>query len=186
MSNQLVSNQLAALEPPFDDEVASVLSRYPQQDGYVLGLFRTFANSLRFLKKGVPNLLDKESPLPLRAREIVILRVTANKSCEYEWGVHASIFANTAKLTPQQVTGTCQRHIDDNIWSLEEGNLLRAVDELSDTGKMQEQTLRTFQAAWTKEQQLEIFALCGTYSTISYVANHAALPLEPFAARFPI
>lgn len=53
---------------------------------YLLQLFRVFANSPRFLKKGALNLLDKDSPLTLRQREIVILRVCANNDCEYEWG----------------------------------------------------------------------------------------------------
>ncbi|MDF1722500.1 MAG: hypothetical protein P1U65_17645, partial [Minwuia sp.] len=33
--------------------------------------------------------------------------------------------------------------------------------------------------------QLEVMALCGTYHTISQVANVAQLPPEAFAARFP-
>jgi hypothetical protein len=42
-----------------------------------------------------------------------------------------------------------------------------------------------FQEAWTLEQQLEILALCGAYHTVSFVANTAQLPPEPFGVRFP-
>ena len=88
-----MSNSLHPIKEPFPEEIASLLAQYPTVDGYLLALFKTFANSQRFLEKGVPNLLDEESPLPLRVREIVILRVTANKNCEYEWGVHVAFLA---------------------------------------------------------------------------------------------
>jgi hypothetical protein len=180
-----MTNILSPLNAPFDEEVAAVLASYPSQDGYVLGLFRTFANGLRFLKKGVPNLLDKASPLPLRIREIVILRTTANKNCEYEWGVHVTVFASAAKLSAQQVAATRAVSVEATLWTLEEANLLLAIDDLCTTGKIATGTLAAFQATWSLDQQLEIFALCGTYSTISFVANHSDLPLEPFGARFP-
>lgn len=77
---------LKPIEPPFSPDVAEIFAQYPQgKDGYIIRLFRVFANSMRFLtKKGALNLLDKESPVSLREREIAILRVTANKDCEYE------------------------------------------------------------------------------------------------------
>jgi alkylhydroperoxidase family enzyme len=180
-----MTNPLSPLKDPYEPEVAAVLASYPRQDGYVLGLFRTFANSLRFLKKGVPNLLDKASPLPLRVREIVILRTTANKNCEYEWGVHVAIFAGAAKLSEQQVAATRDASIEASLWSPIEANLLLAIDDLCNTSKIAPQTLVLFQTHWSVEQQLEIFALCGTYSTISFVANNSDLPLESFGARFP-
>ncbi len=132
-----------------------------------------------------PNVLDKESPLPLRIREIVILRVTANKNCEYEWGVHVSAFGAHAKLTEAQIAATRSDQVDDAIWSPEEACLLKAVDGLCTFGKMDVNISEQFEGDWSKEQQLEIFALCGTYHTISFVANAARLPNEPFGARFP-
>ncbi len=180
-----MSNKLSPIEQPYPSEVAGILAAYPQQDGYILSLFRTFANSLRFLKKGVPNLLDKESPLPLRIREIVILRTTANKNCEYEWGVHVSIFARAAKLTPHQVAATASKVVDPENWSPVEVRLINAVDELCTSGVISEDALAGFESDWTKEQQLEVLALVGTHHTISFVANTARLQNEQFGASFP-
>ena len=178
-----MTNPLSPLEAPFPEDVSTVLASYPQQDGYILSLFRTFANSLRFLKKGVPNLLDRDSPLDLRTREIVILRTTSNRNCEYEWGVHVAIFAQAAKLTETQVNAT--RIASDDCWSEDESALIDAIDQLCSTGNLTEDTRSEFQSKWTKEQQLEILALVGTYSTISFVANVARLSTESFATRFP-
>ena len=178
-----MSNQLAPLETPFPQDVASILAEYPQQDGYILSLFRTFANSPRFLTKAVPNLLDKGSPLALRTREIVILRTTANRKCEYEWGVHVAIFASAARLTEDQVRATV---LDDTeCWSPSELGLISAVDQLCDTAMLDDETSAQFSADWNVAEQLEILALIGNYTTISLVANVAGLPSEPFAAHFP-
>ncbi|MEM8499712.1 MAG: carboxymuconolactone decarboxylase family protein [Pseudomonadota bacterium] len=178
-----MANKLNPLKPPYPPEIEQALAAYPQQDGYILSLFRTFANSVRFLKKGVPNLLDRDSPLNLITREIVILRTTANRNCEYEWGIHVSVFSNAAHLSEDQVRAT--RLGGSDCWSDNELRLIAVVDELCARGELDSETLVHFQTDWSLEQQLEIMALIGTYSTISYVANVAQLPLEAFAASFP-
>jgi alkylhydroperoxidase family enzyme len=180
-----MTHVLSPLKPPFPPEAAEILKNYPQQGGYLLTLFRTFANSVRFLKKGVANLLDSESPLSLRQREIVILRTTANCDCEYEWGVHVAAFAKRAELTDAQIAATKLGFFDDPCWSREESVLLSAVDELCVDASITQPTLEEVQAIYTREQQLEILALAGNYHTVSFVANTARLAPEPFAARFP-
>lgn len=180
-----MAHVLRPLEAPYPPEAAAILATYPQQGGYLLTLFRTFANSVRFLKKGVANLLDAESPLPLRVREIVILRVTANLNCEYEWGVHVAAFAKRAELTEAQIAATRSGQANSPCWSPEESLLIGAVDELCHAGRIEDATLASVQETWTLDQQLEILALCGNYHTVSFVANTARLAPEPFAARFP-
>ena len=176
---------LAPVPEPYTPEVASILAGYPQRDGYILTLFRTFANSVRFLRKGAPNLLDKESPLPIREREIVILRVTANADCEYEWGVHAAVFGARVGLTREQIDATRLGRSDSTCWSLQDALLIRVVDDLCDRATVSQPMLEDFQKSWNLEQQLEILALCGAYHTISFVANTSRLALEPFAEKFP-
>jgi len=180
-----MANELRAVEEPYPEEVAQVLAHYPKIDGRLIALFRTFANSKRFLEKGISNLLDKESPLTLRERETVILRVTANNKCEYEWGVHVAVFGRSAGFTENQITDTCSSRVDPLLWSDEELVLLEVIDQLCFIGRIAEENLTAFQQNWTVEKQLEIIALCGTYHTVSFVANVAKLPCEPFAARFP-
>ncbi len=178
-----MSNTLKPLDPPFPDNIAAILDHYPQSSGNILSLFRTFANSERFLKKGVPNLLDKGSPLDLRVREIVILRVTANRNCEYEWGVHVAIFSKVAGLSHAEVTAT--RLGTATSWSKRESRLIATIDALCETGSLDDTPLSDFQSDWSTEEQLEIMALIGAYSTISFVANVARLPPESFAVSFP-
>jgi alkylhydroperoxidase family enzyme len=180
-----MTRALAPIEEPFPPEVTALLAHYPKRDGYVLQLFRVFANSLRFLKKGTVNLLDQDSPLPRRQREIVILRVCANNDCEYEWGVHVTAFAAHVGLTDRQVAATRIGDHRDDCWSGDESVLIRAVDELCGSGRIRPVTYADVQALFSVEQQLELLALCGNYHTVCFVANTAGLEGEPFGARFP-
>ena len=178
---------LQPVEAPFSPEVAAALDRYPKaKDGSIIRLFRVFANSLRFLtKKGVLNLLDPDSPVSLRHREIVILRVTANNNCEYEWGVHVAAFARAARLTDAQVRATRMARSDAACWTREEQLLIRCVDELCRDASIEDATYERFQETWDLAQQLEILALCGNYHLVSFVANTARVELEPGTATFP-
>lgn len=180
-------HELKPLEPPFTPEIAEIFSKYPKgEDGYILKLFRVFANSIRFATmKGVSNLLDKESPLSIREREIVILRVTANKNCEYEWGVHVTVFSKAAGLTEEQVDATRLHGSDAECWSEQESVLIECVDQLCERATIADEAYRRFQALWTAEQQLEILALCGNYHLVSFVANTSRIDNEPIAAVFP-
>lgn len=180
-----MTNPLRPLAEPFAPEIAALLAHYPRQDGYLLTLFRTFANSARFLRKGVSNLLDKESPLPLRVRELVILRVTALLGCEYEWGVHAAVFARAAGIDAGQLAAITARPLIAADWAEAEAALLAAVDQLVAAGRLDAAARARFAADWTAAQQLEIIALVGNYHTVSMVANVAQLAPEPFAQRFP-
>jgi len=180
-----MTNQLETIEPPYSHETESLLSHYPKPNGYLLKLFRVFANSTRFLRKGAVDLLDRDSPLVMRHRELVILRTCANNDCEYEWGVHVAGFAEHAGFTDQQIKATRLGKPDYECWSSEESILLQSVDELCYSGCLSVETRNLFQSFFTAEQQLEVLALCGNYHTVSFVANTAEIECEPFGTRFP-
>lgn len=177
--------RLLPVAEPFEKEVAEIFEGYPKRDGYILQLFRVFANSVRFLKKGTVNLLDRGSPISMREREIIILRTCANNHCEYEWGVHVAGFADHVGLTTAQVEATCAAVIDGTLWTEKEQTLMCVVDRLCAVGSVPDDLLEAFQSKWTLEEQLEILALVGNYHTISFVANTARLARESFAAGFP-
>ena len=179
---------LAPLAPPYEPATEQILAGYPKgSDGYIIGLFRVFANSQRFLAgKGAVNLLDKHSPLSLREREIIILRTCANLECEYEWGVHVATFARAADLTAAQIDATVTQAPDADCWQAEEQLLIECVDAWCASGHLQAPILRKFRNTWDLAQQLEIMALVGNYHTVSFVANTAVLELEPGAPSFPM
>lgn len=79
---------------------------------------------------------------------------------------------------------TTEAEINEALWSDTDRLLLSVIDQLTLGGVMQPDTLAGFREQWTLDQQLEIFALAGTYQTISYVATHAELGLDRFSAKF--
>jgi len=155
------------LEPPYTPEIEASLKKWMPPGAAIepLALFRTLARSPLLFERMRPlgaGLLNKGT-LSLGDRETVILRACERCGCEYEWGVHKAAFARD--LVPDEL-------------------LTRAVDELHDRGTLGDQTLAALHARYRDEQILELLALAGFYHLISYLANGARVPLEPWAERF--
>ena len=95
-----------------------------------LVLFRVLARDLRLFQRFMgAGLLDK-GHLTLRQREIVIHRVTARCGSEYEWGVHAAIFAERAGLDAEQLRSIVHGGPADACWSPEDALIVRFCDAL--------------------------------------------------------
>ena len=187
-----MSNRLSPLPRPWPEAIAARLARFPGRPGQEpLALFRTFARSERFLGRGVPDLLDAQSPLPVRARELAILRTTARRGCGYEWGIHARVFARAAGLGAAELAATAAGDPAAATphgwpgWSEADLRLLACLDALLEGARLPDPLQAAFEADWTRAQQLELLALVGAYTTVSLVANVARLPPEAFALPFP-
>jgi len=181
-----MSEILSPLEAPYPASISETLKKYPDIDGYILALFRVFANSERFLSySGPKNLLDKSSPLSLREREIIILRCCAQLDCEYEWGVHVVGFAAKAELNENQINSLYLGSGLDDCWPEKETELISLVDQLIHKARINYEENPSFSQYWNKDEQLEIFALVANYHLVAFVANSSKLELEPFATRFP-
>ena len=177
-------SRLAPLEPPYAADVQASFDAIMPPGAPPLTLFRALATSARAWKKFRAGSLLDRGPLSLRQRELVIDRVCARAGCEYEWGVHVAIFAEAAKLTPEEVAATTAR-LDPAQWSPEEAVLLAAVDALHDNNRWTDAEHAALAAHYSADQILEIILLCGFYRTVAYVCGGLDLELEPGAARFP-
>jgi len=121
----------------------------------------------------------------LREREIMIDRTTARCGSEYEWGVHATFFAEKAELTPQQVQATVLAASDDAVWSARDQLIVRLADELHDSNTVSDALWSKLGQEFEDEQLLELIVLAGFYHTVSFLTNALRLPLEAYGARFP-
>ena len=176
--------RIAALEPPYPDAIAAAFDRVMPKGVPPLVLFRTLAvNQKVFLGLMESRLLERGA-ITLREREIVIDRTCARCGSEYEWGVHVAFFRERAKLTREQIIGTCAADPDASAFSPRERLLLRLVDELHDTAQVSDALWQELQGEWTDEQLVELVVLVGRYHLISFVTNALRLPLEPYGPRF--
>jgi alkylhydroperoxidase family enzyme len=147
-------------------------------------LFRVLARDLRLFQRFMgAGLLDK-GHLTLRQREIVIHRVTALCGSEYEWGVHAALFAKRAGLDADQLHSTVHGGPADACWSSEDALLIRFCDALNAECTVGDALWTELCAAFSEEAILELLLLAGFYRTVSYLTNALNLPPEPFAARW--
>lgn len=165
-----VQNQFDAILPP---------GRTPPT------LFTILAKSARAWSKQMGGSLMSPGPLPVREREIVILRTAALNRCEYEWGIHVALFSEVAALTPDQIGATVLSEIDANFWSDAERALIAAADALHyrsglDAGEFDR--LRTY---YDEPQIIEIIQLAGFYRTVACLANSLDLGPEPGMPGFP-
>ena len=177
--------RVAPLQAPYPPAVQDAFDRI-MQGKPPLVLFRTIAASERaWTKFRAASLLDR-GPLTLRQREIVIDRVCARGGCEYEWGVHVAIFAEAAKLTETQVRATVLEDASAACWDEAEKALIAAVDALHERATLSDSEFATLKQHYDEDQILEILMLCGFYRTVTYLANGLKLPLEGYAARFPV
>lgn len=171
--------RIAPLDAPYAAATQQAFDRVMPPGMAPLALFRTIAHSPRVLQRlFAGNLLDPGS-ITLRERELIILRTCARCGCDYEWGVHAALFARAAELSAAEVAATQARTTAAGAGDLP--LLLRAVDELHDSASIADATWQELAARYQPGQLLEIIALTGYYHTISFIANACRVAPEPFA-----
>ena len=174
---------LAKPYPPEFDARMKVLMRGAEP----LLLFTTLATNERaWTKFSGGSLLDKNSPLSMRQREIVIDRTTAKCGNEYEWGVHVAGFAAHVGLTEAQIYATVNGDAGDPAWPADEAVLIATVDALLDHKKLTDAEWHRLRSNVDAAQALEIIQLVAFYHGVSLICGALDLPLENNAARFPV
>ena len=153
-----------------------------------LALFRTLATNGPLAEAMRPlgaHLLSRGSGIDKLAREVVIARVCASNDCSYEWGVHVVAFAGSAGMTQEQIAATTAPGSDEAVWAPREAALLRFVDALCGRGSVGDGEWRAVAEHFDDQQMLTLLALAGWYHVISFVANGARVPREPWAPELP-
>src|SRR5215470_3581572 len=177
------SPRIPPVEPPYEDDVMDELARWMPKGAPVepLALFRTLARHLPLAEAMLPlgkYLLGRTATLGMREREIVIQRVCARLGCEYEWGVHATVFGATAGLDDATTSATVLGRPDDAVWRPTDALLVRLVDELHYGAVVSDALWAELGAHFSPEQLLEVLVLAGWYHVIAFVANGAGVERE--------
>lgn len=175
--------RIAPLEPPYAGDIQQAFDAI-MRGAPPLMLFRTLATSERAWRKFRAGSLLDPGPLSLRERELVIDRTCALAGNEYEWGVHVTIFAGPAGLTPEEVAATAGVGSAAPFWSEAERALLSGAEVLHARARLSDAEFAALRAHYDEAQVLELILLCGFYRMVSYVVGALDLPLEPGAARF--
>ncbi len=177
--------RIAPAEAPFPAAIQTALDKIMPPGQPPLALFTTLARDPRLFGKFFSASLLDRGHLSLRQRELVIHRTTALCRSEYEWGVHATIFAARVELSAAQLASTVNGGPDDACWSNVDRLLLRLCDALHHDCTVDDALWQALHAQFSDEAVLELLMLAGFYRTVSYLTNALRLPLEPGATRFP-
>lgn len=177
--------RIAPARPPFPPAIRASLDKIMPPGVPPLTLFTTLARDERLFSKFFSGGLLDKGHLSLRQRELVILRVTALCHSEYEWSVHAALFAARVSFTEAQLYSLVHGNADDDCWDDSERLLIGMCDALQNTCTLTDTQWDQLRMHYSEEAMLELLMLAGFYRTVSYLTNAVQLPLEVFAKGFP-
>jgi 4-carboxymuconolactone decarboxylase len=153
-----------------DDQTRGVFDELPHapRDNVVLGTFMRNPQLTRVHSPFVGYMKDSTC-LPVRHREIAILRSAWNCGADYQWVMHNQIGLACGLL--QEEIDRVAAGAESPGWSPEERGVLRAVDELHSTCHVSDETWATLAGQYDERQLIEFLVLVGNYRTIAYVMN---------------
>ncbi len=119
----------------------------------------------------------RDSTLPPRERELVILRMGWNCRSGYEFGQHRRM-GQEAGLTLEEVERVKQGP-DHEGWTSHEAALLRATDELHADAFISDQTWNQLAETYETKQLMDVVFAAGQYNLVSMALNTLGVQLEP-------
>jgi len=124
------------------------------------------------------NYLQRDSLLPERIRELVILRTAYRAGCVYEWGHHAAMEL-LAGLTVDDVESARSGSAADEF----DQTVLDATDELVAGAQLSPETWTRLGRWLDDRQRMDLMFTVGGYLTLAMALNTFEVQLEEGAGR---
>ncbi len=155
------------------------------RNGRVLNVFTTIANHPKMADRWLTfaAYILGESTLPLRDREILILRIGWLCQSEYEFGQHTSI-GKSAGLTDEEIKRITEGPKAPG-WDPFDAALLQAVDELHADAFITDATWNALARRYNKQQLMDVVATVGEYNLVSMFLNSFGVQLDEGVPGFP-
>jgi alkylhydroperoxidase family enzyme len=166
-------------------EQQRILNPWKRPDGSVVNVFTTMANHPKFMDSWNPFGLYilRESTLPPREREILILRMGWLCRSEYEFGRHR-IVGRSVGLTDEEINRIMEGPKAAG-WDAFDATLLRATDELYYDAFITDATWNALAKRYNQQQLVDVVATVGLYSLVSMLLNSFGVQLEEGVPGFP-
>jgi 4-carboxymuconolactone decarboxylase len=148
------------------------------RDRKVPNLYATLVVHTRFYEPRLRfgSYIQRDSRLPPRTRELLILRTAWLAKSEYEWAHHA-IFAHDAGLTEAAIASVALGPRAKN-WSDEQRALLHAADELRREAFISAATWKTLTQHYDTAAMIEIIYTVGGYAMTAMAINSLGIQVE--------
>jgi 4-carboxymuconolactone decarboxylase len=155
------------------------IARKNRLDGRDLNIFRVLMNHPQLARRWTVfagHVLHKQT-LPPRERELLILRIGWLNQAEYEWAQHVEIAKRTG-ISTEEIEQV--KRGPASGWSVFEGALLQAVDDLYENSVVSDQTWATLAANLSVQQMMDLVFTIGQYNLVSWALNSFGVPLDDF------
>ncbi len=144
-------------------EFFAIMLRHPK-------LFRAHSDLAMVLMGG--------GTLPVRDRELAVLRIGWICQAPYEWNAHVDMAKRMTNITPEEI----ERIITGSSapgWSAHDTAILRAVEEMISDAMITDETWATLVKTWNEPQLLEFPILVGQYLGVAFLQNSIRARLMP-------
>lgn len=164
----------ARLEPQeadvWDDDVRAIMAPFVR-DGADYNIFKTLTHHPDLMRRWLvfANHVLFKSTLPLRERELVILRIGYLCKAGYEWGQHAQI-ARKAGMSDDEILTTKSGPETPGIPELDR-LLMQATDELHADSHIGDATWAALAQHLDKQQLMDLVFTVGQYNLVSMALN---------------
>ena len=119
----------------------------------------------------------RKQTLPLRERELLILRIGWLNQAEYEWAQHVEI-AKRGGITEAEIERI--RQGPGAGWNAHEAALLQAADDLFEDSVVSDRTWAALAAKYSTEEMMDVVFTIGQYNLVSWALNSFGVPLDDF------
>jgi len=165
---------------------------YPERNADAVAKLPVPLNAFRMLSHAAPMTgpaIDlglavlRESTLPVRLRELVVMAVAAGTRCEYESVQHHPIALN-AGATPAQLAAIAERRSSGPEFEAAESAAVTAAFELVSRHTLSEGTLTALRGCFTDRQVVEIVTTIGYYVLLAGLMNGLGVDVDPSGEQF--
>ena len=121
--------------------------------------------------------------IPLRDKELLILRTAWLSRGDYVWGRHR-VMGLDAGLTGAEIQRITQGP-GASGWSGFDGVLLRAADEMHTSRFISDDTWNALAERYSQDQLVEVVLIIGNYTQLTMFQNTLGVPLPPDVPGLP-
>ena len=175
------------IEPVTDpsDEALEVLAKTILRDGEPLNIFGVLAHHPKLLKRFnlLGGLLLNRGVVPLREKEVVILRIGWNAQSVYEFGQH-TLIGRERGLTDDEIVALT-RDPAGHDWSDDDRALIALADDLSTDDCASDATWAALASRWNDDALIELLMIAGFYRLVSGFLNSAGVQLDEGVPGWP-
>jgi 4-carboxymuconolactone decarboxylase len=172
-------------ESEWNAEQQRLLGPLKGRGGRVININTTMAHHPKMMARFLTFSLYilRESTLPPRDREILVLRTGWLCRSEYEFGQH-TLVGKAVGVTPNEIM-RITKGPDAPGWGSFDATLIRAADELHLNTFISDATWNTLAKRYSQQQMMDLVMTVGQYNLVCMFLNTFGVPLDQGVPGFP-